>query len=525
MHDAISILTLNRQLLQQLNAGYSCTLLAYGQTGSGKTYSIFGPTGSLTESSLSGPLDRNGVPPAWGLFPRLALALLKSGNGTLHASAVEIYSEKAYDLLADRAPLSVGSQKAGRNVGGGPTCCTSSGNGAATSGAVGSAGAFHGVHPPACRCGKCWLAKKEELAARLAKRDAAQGKGGRPPAAGGAAGGGGGGGFGAACGGSKQPRDASSGGGADEEVSTVGEVRVELKTAADIAKLARTVEVTRVAVGHLLNARSSRSHCFVHLHLTDRRDGGGTVVRRQLVCVDLAGSERILKSGVEGIAQKQAVGINTSLTALGKVVRAVGERSPHVPYRDSTLTQMLRSSLGGKSCTSVVVALASDAEHVDETVCSIEFGKRMAVVRNQATVVVGQDAAAEAFAASRMLEAARAEVARLEAEGHGERFGENADATSIASFKENVRRKAVYDAEALEYRARLTEAKANGAGAAEEKALRARAEAAAAESANLRDIILRQKSIKGFWIAPGKGYIKRLAEVKELEARAAMLGL
>ena len=50
-------------------------------------------------------------------------------------------------------------------------------------------------------------------------------------------------------------------------------------------------------------------------------------MRRQFVCVDLAGSERILKSGVEGLAQKQAVGINSSLTTLGKVVKAVGERS------------------------------------------------------------------------------------------------------------------------------------------------------------------------------------------------------
>ena len=52
----------------------------------------------------------------------------------------------------------------------------------------------------------------------------------------------------------------------------------------------------------------------------------------------------------------------------------------------------------------------------------------------------------------------------------------------------------------------------------------ARAENAEAESSNLRDIVLRQKSIKGFWIAPKGSYLKKVAEIKELEARARMAG-
>ena len=284
----------------------------------------------------------------------------------------------------------------------------------------------------------------------------------------------------------------------------MGETRVELTSAADVAKLARTVELTRVAVGHLLNARSSRSHCFVHLHLTERR--GGAVTKRQFVCVDLAGSERILRTGVAGEAQKQAVGINGSLTALGKVVKAVGERSPHVPFRDSTLTQLLRSSLGGKSCTSVVIAVASDDEHAAESICSLEFGKRMAVVRNNATVAVHQDAAHEARSAEMLLSAARDELARLELDGHGEKFGDAEGPSAIAQFKDNVRRKAAMDREALEARSMLAELRSNDPSKA--SALRTRAENAEAESRNLRDIILRQKSIKGFWIAPKAAYTR-----------------
>ena len=99
-------------LLRQLADGYAITFLAYGQTGSGKTHTIFGPPGSLTQESLA--QAGGGVPPAWGLLPRLALELLRAGAGsTLHASAIEVYQDKAYDLLADRAPLTVGTKSAG----------------------------------------------------------------------------------------------------------------------------------------------------------------------------------------------------------------------------------------------------------------------------------------------------------------------------------------------------------------------------------------------------------------------------
>ena len=50
----------------------------------------------------------------------------------------------------------------------------------------------------------------------------------------------------------------------------------------------------------------------------------------------------------------QATSINTSLTALGRVIKALGARKgEHVPYRDAVLTMLLRDSFGGKSCTSV----------------------------------------------------------------------------------------------------------------------------------------------------------------------------
>ena len=155
---------LARPLLEKLRAGYSCTFLAYGQTGSGKTHTVFGPTGSLTEAAVA--TAKGGIPPEWGLFPRLCLELLQGtderdapgadGSGTtLHASAVEVYQERAYDLLAGRKPLAVGTRQPGRVVGNGPTNLPhAAGSAVATGSAVGSDAAFHGVHPSSCTCGK-----------------------------------------------------------------------------------------------------------------------------------------------------------------------------------------------------------------------------------------------------------------------------------------------------------------------------------------------------------------------------------
>ncbi len=45
----------------------------------------------------------------------------------------------------------------------------------------------------------------------------------------------------------------------------------------------------------------------------------------------------------------QSTAINVSLTSLSKVIQALSERHPHVPYRDSKLTKLLKDSLGGSA--------------------------------------------------------------------------------------------------------------------------------------------------------------------------------
>lgn len=61
---------------------------------------------------------------------------------------------------------------------------------------------------------------------------------------------------------------------------------------------------------------------------------GDEVVRvGKLNLVDLAGSENISRSGAVDKRAREAGSINQSLLTLGRVIKALVERTLHVPYR------------------------------------------------------------------------------------------------------------------------------------------------------------------------------------------------
>jgi len=135
-----------------------------------------------------------------------------------------------------------------------------------------------------------------------------------------------------------------------------------------------------------MNDRSSRSHTILLVTVTQHRTGSDSVVRTSLHMVDLAGSERIKKSKAVGGQVTEAIGINSSLLVLGRVISALVEAKSHVPYLESKLTVVLRSAFGGNSRTTILVSCRSDSAHGDETLHSLRFGERCGMISNTAKV-------------------------------------------------------------------------------------------------------------------------------------------
>ncbi|XP_077095109.1 kinesin-like protein KIF28 isoform X3 [Siphateles boraxobius] len=110
--------------------------------------------------------------------------------------------------------------------------------------------------------------------------------------------------------------------------------------------------------------------------------------------VDLAGSERQRSSGSEADRLKEGTAINLSLTTLGNVISALadtalGKKVVHIPYRDSVLTKLLQSALGGNSRTVMIATLSPADICYEESLSTLRYAERAKRIQNKAVVNEG----------------------------------------------------------------------------------------------------------------------------------------
>lgn len=318
-----------RDVVADVVAGFNGTILAYGQTGTGKTHTIFGGAGDPTAAEGADVADEAGVVPraVHELFSH-ARALREAGaDASVSVSFLQIYMESLEDLLLTAAD------------GGGPP-----------------------------------LAIRQDPARGIF-------------------------------------------------VENLSRVAVD-SPAAVFAAVARAVRA-RATGSTQQNAVSSRSHAVLFMHLEQQKAtvlGGGVdasgspapvgspggagveVVWRSstLTIVDLAGSERVSKSGSEGIRLEEAKKINKSIAALGNCVAALARREKkrakgtaaalsaaakaHIPFRDSQLTRLLTTSLGGNAKTCLCATIGPSGAHYDETHSTLLLAERAMSVRTEAVI-------------------------------------------------------------------------------------------------------------------------------------------
>ncbi|UKZ75548.1 hypothetical protein TrVFT333_003235 [Trichoderma virens FT-333] len=274
-----------KPILEEMLAGYNCTIFAYGQTGTGKTYTMSGDM-SDTLGMLS---DEAGIIPRvlQQLFNKLEI---EGSDNCVKCSFIELYNEDLRDLLS------------------------------------------------------------LEENAKLKIFD-----------------------------------DASRRGHATTLVQGMEEKHI--KNAAEGIKVLQEGSLKRQVAATKCNDLSSRGHTVftITAYVKKSNDQGAEelVSAGKLNLVDLAGSENIQRSGAENKRATEAGLINKSLLTLGRVINALVDRSPHIPYRESKLTRLLQDSLGGRTKTCIIATISPSKSNLEETISTLEYAFRAKNIRNK----------------------------------------------------------------------------------------------------------------------------------------------
>ncbi|KAK4512059.1 uncharacterized protein ATC70_013302 [Mucor velutinosus] len=263
-------------ILNDVLAGYSCTIFAYGQTGTGKTYTM---EGDLTE--VEGSYGKNA-----GIIPRTIHDLFEKLPSESHVtvSMLELYNEELRDLLS---------------------------------------------------------ASDNQKSLRIFEEN--------------------------------------------------GSAKVNCQEY-HISSVARGIDIMKIGVRKRMtastncNEQSSRSHCIftLNVHTTKQTDKGEAVMSTgKLNLVDLAGSENNRNAGSENMRAREAASINRSLLTLGRVINSLVDKTPHIPYRESKLTRILKDSLGGNTKTCIIATVAPATQNQEEIRSTLDYASHAKGICNQ----------------------------------------------------------------------------------------------------------------------------------------------
>lgn len=165
-----------------------------------------------------------------------------------------------------------------------------------------------------------------------------------------------------------------------------GMEETHIKSANSGIKLLQAGSHRRQVAATKCNDLSSRSHTVFTITAYIKRTsetGEDYISAGKLNLVDLAGSENIGRSGAENKRAAEAGLINKSLLTLGRVINALVDKSPRIPYRDSKLTRLLQDSLGGRTKTCIIATISPAKSNLEETISTLDYAFRAKNIRNK----------------------------------------------------------------------------------------------------------------------------------------------
>jgi hypothetical protein len=205
--------------------------------------------------------------------------------------------------------------------------------------------------------------------------------------------------------------------GPDKDFTVRGLTEKVVTSLSDAMGLIRLGEESRHYAATCLNHHSSRAHTIFKLSIrslqvitkgSEDESFENITMESVINFVDLAGSERLnpvqpedrtllpktFNLSVRSDNDKGAEGkaINTSLYYLCQVVNRLSElrvgahkNDAHIPFRNSNLTKILKSSLGGNSKTCIVFTASPSAGALEPTLNTLRFASKARGVVNQVT--------------------------------------------------------------------------------------------------------------------------------------------
>ena len=151
-----------------------------------------------------------------------------------------------------------------------------------------------------------------------------------------------------------------------------------------------------------LNEQSSRSHTVFRINVTSKPINGRQKPTAdsssidelktrvsQLNLVDLAGSEGASKTQADGIRLREGSNINRSLLALSNVINRLSSANggkTFINFRDSKLTRILQTALGGNSKTAIICTMTQTLSNYQETLNTLHFGQKAKHVKTTVNI-------------------------------------------------------------------------------------------------------------------------------------------